>query len=207
MIFTPASTSSSASPWAACVGTASTPTTMSSSSTSWRSSPMWRTTWLPTLVPTLRCVDVEDRDDAEAVVGEDVGGGDRLAEVPGAEQRDVVLAGGAQDLADLRDERLDVVADAALAELAEAGQVAADLRRVDVRVVGELLRGDRLLAHLLGLREHLQVARQARRDAERQPLAGGADAVDCKLSRARCRLAVAHRRDSSRSRTSASSTK
>jgi hypothetical protein len=38
----------------------------------------------------------------------------------GAEQRDVVLAGGPQDLADLRDERVDVVADAALAELPEA---------------------------------------------------------------------------------------
>ena len=121
--------------------------------------------------PTLRAVGVEDRDDAEAVVGEDVRGGDRLAEVAGAEQRDVVLAGGAQDLADLRDQRVDVVADAALAELAEARQVAADLRRVDVRVVGELLRGDRLLAHLLGLRQHLQVARQARGDAEREPLA------------------------------------
>ena len=93
-----------------------------------------------------------------------------LPEVAGAEQRDVVLAGGAQDLADLRDERVDVVAHAALAELAEAGEVAADLRRVDVRVVAELLRGDRLLAHLLGLREDLQVARQARGDAQREAL-------------------------------------
>src|SRR3954469_13072561 len=121
----------------------------------------------------LRGVVVEDRDDAEPGVGEDVARGDRLAEVAGAEQRDVVLAGGAQDLADLRDERVDVVADAALAELAEAGQVAADLRRVDVRVVAELLGGDRLLAHLLGLREHLQVAREACGDAERQALGTG----------------------------------
>ena len=68
----------------------------------------------------LRRVGVEDRDDPEAVVGEDVGAGDRRAEVAGAEQRDVVLARGAQDLADLRDQRVDVVADAALAELAEA---------------------------------------------------------------------------------------
>jgi hypothetical protein len=38
-----------------------------------------------------------------------------------------VLAGRAQDLADLGDKRIDVVADAALAEFAEAGQVAAEL--------------------------------------------------------------------------------
>jgi len=36
-----------------------------------------------------------------------------------ADQRDVVLASGPQDLADLGHERLDVVADAPLAELAE----------------------------------------------------------------------------------------
>src|SRR4051812_34253777 len=120
-------------------------------------------------------VGVEDRDHPEAVVGEDVGACDRLAEVAGAEQRDVVLAAGAQDLADLRDERVDVVADAALAELAEARQVAPDLRRVDVGVVGELLRGDRVLAHLLGLGQDLEIAREPRGDAERQPFAATLD--------------------------------
>ena len=74
------------------------------------------------LLAELGGVGVEDRHDAEAVVGEDVRGGDRLAEVAGAEQRDVVLAAGAQDLADLRDQRVDVVAHAALAELAEAAR-------------------------------------------------------------------------------------
>ena len=118
---------------------------------------------------------VEDRHDAEAVVGEDVRPGDRAAQVAGAEQRDVVLPAGAQDLADLRDQRVDVVAHAALAELAEAGQIAADLRRVDVGVVGELLRRDRVLAHLLGLGEDLEVARQAGGDAERQALAVALD--------------------------------
>ena len=109
---------------------------------------MWRTPTPLICSPIFDAVGVEHRDDAEAVVGEDVRRRDRAAEVAGAEQRDVVLAGGAQDLADLRDQRVDVVADAALAELAESGEVAADLRRVDVRVLRELLRGDRLLAHL-----------------------------------------------------------
>ena len=110
------------------------------------------------VLPHLAAIGVEDRHHAEAVVGEDVRRGDRAAEVAGAEQRDVVLPAGAQDLADLRDQRVDVVADAALAELAEARQVAPDLGRVHVRVLGQLLAGDRLLAHLARLREHLQVA-------------------------------------------------
>src|SRR5207302_1938697 len=108
---------------------------------------------------------------------------------------------------DLRDERFDVVADAALAELPEARQIPADLRRVHVRVVGELLRGNRLLAHLPGLREHLEIARKARRDAEGEAFARRLPAValDVLLDRHRC--SIAHRRDSSRSRSSPSSTK
>src|SRR5262249_3191647 len=107
-------------------------------------------------LPDLALVGVEDRDDPETVVGEDVRPRDRTPEMARAEQRDVVLARGPQDLAYLPDERVDVVADAALAELAEAGQIAADLRRVDVRVVRELLGGDRGLAHLVGLRQDLE---------------------------------------------------
>ena len=166
MIFTPASTRRSATSWAAAAGTARTPTTISSLGDDRLAA---RRSRAPRRLADLGAddarVDVEHGDDLEAVVGEDVGAGDRLAEVAGAEEGDVVLAGGAQDLADLRDQRLDVVADPALAELAEAGEVAADLGRVDVRVLGEFLRGDRLAAHLAGLGQHLQVAREARGDA------------------------------------------
>ena len=162
-------------------------------------------------LPDLALVVVEDRDDAEAVVGEDVRRGDRLPEMAGAEQRDVVLARGPQDLADLRHERVDVVADAALAELPEAGEVAADLRRVDVRVVAELAGGDRLLAHLLGLREDLEVARQARRHAEREALAPADRTIPRKrgVRRGYHALAGRHRRFtlSRRSRRAGSSTK
>ena len=65
---------------------------------------------------------------------------------------------------------LDRVADAALAELAEVREVAADLRRVDVRVLGDLLRRDPRLPHLPRLRQHLEVPGQARRDADVQAL-------------------------------------
>src|SRR4051812_16628177 len=95
----------------------------------------------------------------------------RLAESAGADQRDVVLPLGPEDLANLPEERVDVVADAPLAELAERGEVAPDLRRVDVRVVGDLLGGDSLLAHLLGLREHLEIAGEARGHTDGEPLA------------------------------------
>src|SRR5262249_2257782 len=71
-----------------------------------------------------------------------------------------VLARGAQDLADLGDERLDVVTDAALAELAETGEVTADLSRVDVCVLRKFLGGDRFAPHLARLRQHLQVTRK-----------------------------------------------
>jgi hypothetical protein len=95
-----------------------------------------------------------------------------LSRTAGADQRDVVLTLGAEDLAYLGQKRVDVVADAALAELAEGRQVAPNLRRVDVRVVGDLLRGDALLPHLPRLREHLQVPRKPGGDPDCQPFVG-----------------------------------
>src|SRR5664279_487232 len=115
-------------------------------------------------------IGVEDGHDAEAVVSEDVRGGDRGAEMAGAEEGDVVLPGRPEDLAGLGDQGLDVVAHPPLAELAKAREVAADLRRVDVRVVGQLLGGDRLLADLAGLGEDLEVARESRGHPERELL-------------------------------------
>jgi len=125
---------------------------------------------VPDRAPDLVAVGVEDGRDVDPVLGEDRRARDRLAEPAGADQRDVVLPLRPQDLADLAEQRVDVVTDTALAELAEGGQVAADLRRVDVRVGGDLLRGDPLLAHLLRLRQHLQVPGQARRHTDRQPV-------------------------------------
>src|SRR6478672_12285068 len=116
-------------------------------------------------------IDVEDGDDLESVVGEDVRARDRLAQIAGAEEDDVVLPGAPEDAADLLHQGIDAVADASLAELSEAREITPDLGRVDVRVLGQLLRGNRLLAHLSRLDQDLEVAREARRHAERQPVA------------------------------------
>src|SRR5262249_57028804 len=88
----------------------------------------------------------------------------------GTDERDVVLALRAQDLPDRVEQELDRVTHPALAELAEVGQVAADLRRVDVRVLGDLLRRDPRLAHLPCLRQHLEVPGQAGGGAAGQAL-------------------------------------
>ena len=92
--------------------------------------------------PHLLGIGVDDRRDVDPVLGEDRRADDRLAEPPGPDEQDVVLALRPEDLADLAEQAVDVVAHSALAELPERGQVAADLGRVDVRVVRDLLRGD-----------------------------------------------------------------
>ena len=123
-------------------GTASTPTTTLWSRTSSREALVRLDRDAPDRLPELRLVGVDDDGDVDPVLREDRGRGDRLPEPAGADERDVVLALRAQDLADRVEQELDRVADPALAELAEVGQVAADLRRVDVRVLGDLLRRD-----------------------------------------------------------------
>ena len=109
---------------------------------------------------------VEDRRDVDAVLGEDRRARDRLAQAPGADERDVVLPLRAEDPPDLAQQAVDAVADPALAELPERREVAPNLGRVDVGVVGDLLGGDALLAHLAGLRQNLEIAAETGSDAD-----------------------------------------
>ena len=87
---------------------------------------------------------VEERDDLEAFLAEARVVGQRQAEVAGADDGDAQLAVEAEDLSQMPLQILDVVADAAHAELAEVGQVLADLRGVQVELLGERLRRDGL---------------------------------------------------------------
>ena len=168
MIFTPEATRSSAADCAADAGTASTPTMMFLSRTAVRQLAVLADHDVADRVADLRRILVEDGGDVDAVLREDRRARDRLAEPARADERDVVLPLRAQDLADLAEQRVDVVADAALAELAERRQIAPDLSRVDVRVLRDLLRGDALLSHLSRLRQHLEVPGQTSRDTDRQ---------------------------------------
>ena len=172
MIFTPASTRRSATAWAASAGTARTPTTISSSAT---------TALELAEVAHLQLADLgcRRRSGRRRRWRRSGSRGRRRSSelaiawprLPAPKRAMLCWPEVRRILRISDDQRVDVVADAALAELAEAGEVAADLGRVDVGVLGELLRGDRLPAHLARLGQHLQVAREARRDAQREPLA------------------------------------
>ncbi len=126
---------------------------------------------VPDASPHLLGVGVDHGGHVDPVLGEDRRRGDRLAQPARTDEDDVVLTLRPQDLADLAEQRIDVVADPSLAEFSERGQVAADLRRVDVRVVRDLLRRDPVLAHLLRLGQNLEVAREPRGHSDREALA------------------------------------
>ena len=72
--------------------------------------------------------------------------GERQPEVAGSENRDFEFPLEAQNLTQMTLQILDVIADAADAELAEIGQVFPDLRRVEMKLLRERLRGHGLHA-------------------------------------------------------------
>ena len=82
---------------------------------------------------------VEERDDREAFLPEARVVGEREPEVAGAEDRDADGAIEPEDHPQVALELLDVVADAAHAELAEVGEVLADLGGVQMELLGQRL--------------------------------------------------------------------
>ena len=93
----------------------------------------------PGLVADLGVSDVEQRDDLEPLPAEAGIVGKRQSEVAGAHHRDPELAVEAENLAQVTLEVLDVIADASDAKLAEIRQILADLRRVQVKLLGQRL--------------------------------------------------------------------
>src|SRR5207237_10738644 len=79
---------------------------------------------LPHALADLLRVDVEDGGDVDPVLGEDGRARNRASQAAGTDERDVVLALRAQDLPDLLEQRVRAVADPALAEAAEGGEIA-----------------------------------------------------------------------------------
>ena len=104
---------------------------------------------------------VEQRGNLEPFGAEAGVVGQRQPEVAGAHDRDPDAAVEAEDLPQVRAQLLDVVADAADAELAEIGEILANLRGVQVELLGQRLRRDRLHAGLVERVEAAQVDRQA----------------------------------------------
>src|SRR5262245_13522629 len=97
----------------------------------------------------LRAQVVEERDDLEAFLAKARVIGQREPEVAGAHDRDAQLAIEAEDLPQVALEIAHVIAHAADAELAEVGEVFSDLRGVEMELLGERLRGNRLDAGVL----------------------------------------------------------
>ena len=86
--------------------------------------------------------------------------GERQAEVTGTHHSHAQLSVKAQNLPEMPLEILDVVADAADAELAEIGQILADLRGIQMELLGQGLRRNRFDAGGFELSQAAQVNRQ-----------------------------------------------
>ena len=84
---------------------------------------------------------VEERRDLEAFLAEPRVVREREPEIAGAHDGDGDVPIEAEDLPQVPAQLLDVVADAAHAELAERREVLADLRGVEVKLLGQRLRG------------------------------------------------------------------
>ncbi len=82
---------------------------------------------------------VEQRGDFEPLLAEPRIVGQRQAKVSGAHDRHAQVAVEAKNLAQVAAQILDVIADAADAKLTEVGEVLANLRRIQVELLGQRL--------------------------------------------------------------------
>ena len=167
---TPAPTTASTTSWADSAGTAITAMSSRSRSASRSSSRAWRIgTPLREYCPTLSRAVSKSATIVEPVVAEARVVGKRQAEVAGPHDDDLELPIEPENLAQVAAQILDVVADAAHAELAEVRQVLANLRGVEMELLGQAAGRDGVDAGGLERLERSQVDRQSRGRAARTP--------------------------------------
>ena len=130
------------------------------------------------VLPDLLARGVEQRHDIEAVLAEAGIVGQRQPEVAGADDDDLDAAVQPEDLAQVALQILDVVADAANAELAEMREVLANLRRIELELRGQLLRRHRVDAAGIQRFEAPQIHRQPGRRELRHLVAASPVALD-----------------------------
>jgi len=98
---------------------------------------------------------VEERRDLEPFLAEAGIVREREAEIPGAHDGDAEFLVETEDLAEVALQVAHVIAHAAPAALTEVGEVLPNLRRVQMELIGQRLRGDRPHACVL---EHVQAS-------------------------------------------------
>jgi len=111
-------------------------------------------------VPDLLARRIEERGNLEAFLAEAGIVGEREAEVAGAEDGDAQAAVEAEDLTQVAAQLFHVIADAADTELTEVCEVLANLRGVEMELLGQALRGNRLHAGGVELVERAKVDRE-----------------------------------------------
>ena len=115
----------------------------------------------PRLLADLLVPVVEERRDLEAFLPEPRIVGERKAQIAGAHDRDAQLLIQSENLTKMPLQVADVVADAADAELAEVRQVLADLRGVQMELLGQRLGRNRADAGAIELVQTAKIHREA----------------------------------------------
>src|SRR5438045_1487836 len=103
---------------------------------------------------------VEEREDLEPFLPKPGVIRQREPEIAGADDRDAQFAIESENLSQMPLEVANVIADAADAELAEVREVLADLRRVQMELLGQRLRRDRAHAGSFELIEAAEIYRE-----------------------------------------------
>ena len=90
-------------------------------------------------------VNIKDPANGKTPVAEAAIVGQRMPQVAGTDNGDAPLPVQLQDLAELLDQIIDLIAGALLAKFTKVGEVFADLRRTDAQVAAQFMRGSRQL--------------------------------------------------------------